>query len=174
MEFMSNLLLAAATLGAAAYCVVLSRRLKALASLEGGMGSAIALLSTQVDDLSHSLDAAREASSKTRSRLDAQTTRAEAVARKLELLVASMHDLPEDPPRDPGSNAVARHPAAATPPQTAALRSARPPSPWPASAGRRAPLGEPDEGQDDDAPLKAPARARVLRRRQTAQAAESR
>ena len=186
MEFLSDLLLAAATIGAAAYCVVLSRRLKALGSLEGGMGSAIALLSTQVDDLSRSLNAAREASGKTGARLDAQAARAEAVARKLELLVASMHDLPDGPPRDPGDDGSPQPPlgsaVSGSKPalfRSTGLRSARPPSPWPASAGRRAPLNQPSDPEDDAHPdsgekASAPSRGRVLRRRPSAQTAESR
>lgn len=126
MQFVSDLFLAAASLGAAIYCVILSRRLRALGSLEGGMGSAIAVLSRQVDDLTRSLKSAQEAAGRAAGTLDGQTDRAEAVARRLELLVASMHDLPEDRPQPP-----------------------RAPSPWPADAGRRMPEPppEPDTGQ---------------------------
>jgi len=110
MDFLSDLLLTAAALGAAAYCYVLSRRLKALASLEGGMGSAIAVLSSQVDELTQLLNTAKDAAGKSGKSLEQQSVRAEAVAQRLELLVASMHDLPSAPP-----------PA-----------SSRPPSRWPA------------------------------------------
>lgn len=174
MQYLSDLLLTAAALGAAAYCFVLSRRLKALASLEGGMGTAIAMLSAQVDDLSRSLKAAQETAGRTGGRLEGQTARAEAVARKLDLLLASMHDLTEDPPA----------------PATAAPRAAGPraPSPWPAEAGRRtapvaprapapasfapatfapAPFPSTASPDDDDGPAHEPAaRTRVLRRRQ--------
>ncbi len=148
MEFLSNLLLTAASLGAALYCLVLSRRLKALASLEGGMGNAIAVLSAQVDDLARTLKAAQETATRTGGRLDDQTGRAEAAARKLELLVASLHDLPEE--------------AAAPRPEAPRAPSAWPPSPWPAEAGRRnAESFAAPQANAEDAP-----RARVLRRRQ--------
>ena len=42
MNYLSDLLLTAAALGAAVYCAILSRRLKALGTLEGGVGGAIA------------------------------------------------------------------------------------------------------------------------------------
>ncbi|WP_417626198.1 hypothetical protein [Pararhodobacter aggregans] len=150
MEYLSDLLLTAASMGAATYCVILSRRLKALGSLEGGMGSAIAVLSAQVDDLARSLRSAQEATGRAGGRLDGQTARAEAVARKLELLVASMHDLPEDAP-----------PAPRAP-------SPRPPTPWPGETLRRSihPVEALAEDPADD-PAEPPQRARVLRRRQT-------
>lgn len=113
MQFFADLLLATAASGAALYCLVLSRRLKALGSLEGGMGSAIAVLSRQVDDLTRSLKAAQDTAGRAAGALDGQTERAQAVARRLELLLASMHDLPATPPSP-----------------------ARAPSPWPAEAGR--------------------------------------
>jgi hypothetical protein len=95
MEFLSDLFLGSAAIGAAIYCFVLSRRLAALRSLEGGMGNAIAVLSSQVDDLGRMLTATRDAAGTAGTRLDTQTERAEAAARRLELLVASMHDLPQ-------------------------------------------------------------------------------
>lgn len=119
MQFFADLLLAAAATGAALYCFVLSRRLQALGSLEGGMGSAIAVLSRQVDELTRSLKAAQESASRAAGTLDGQTDRAEAAARRLELLVASMHDLPASP-------------------------AVRPPSPWPVETGRRAPEPPPE------------------------------
>lgn len=164
MQYLSDLLLTAAALGAAAYCVVLSRRLKALGSLEGGMGSAIAVLSSQVDDLSRSLKSAQEAAGRTGGRLDGQTARAEAVARKLELLVASMHDIEDPAAADPlPAQATFRAAAAARSPAPAP----RPPSPWPGGGLRRAqpvPDGDPVEAEGEHEPAQ---RARILRRRQT-------
>ena len=78
MEYLSDLLLTAAALGAATYCAVLSRRLRALGALEGGMGSAIAVLSAQVDDLARSLKSAQEATGRAGGRLEGQTARAVA------------------------------------------------------------------------------------------------
>jgi len=95
MELIADILLGAGALGAAVYCLVLSRRLAAFTRLESGMGGAIAVLSAQVDDMTRALDRARGAASSSAEGLEGRTRRAEQVAERLELLLASMHDLPE-------------------------------------------------------------------------------
>jgi hypothetical protein len=102
MEFIANILMIAGTFGAAIYCYVLSARLKRFATLETGMGGAIAVLSAQVDDMTQALDSARAAAVGSAASLEALTGRSELVAAKLEILMASMHDLPE-----PGSASTA-------------------------------------------------------------------
>ena len=96
MELVADILLIAGALGAGLYCVVLSRRLNRFMNLEDGMGGAIAILSSQVDDMTAALESARTASASSASSLEGLTGRAEGVAQRLELLVASMHDLPVD------------------------------------------------------------------------------
>lgn len=127
MDVVSDLLLAIGAFGAAAYCMVLSRRLRALTALDSGLGAAIAVLSAQVDDLTRTLAAAREATQGTSGRLSAQTERAEATCRKLELLVASLHDLPAAPESEAAApDAVATAPSAGgahVPPLERAARS---------------------------------------------------
>ena len=98
MTLVSDILMSLGAFGAAIYCFVLSSRLKKFTTLENGMGSAIAVLSAQVDDMTKALDRARAAATGSASSLDGLTTRAEAVAMRIELLLASMHDLP-DPDR---------------------------------------------------------------------------
>lgn len=100
MELISDILLLAGSFGAAIYCHVLSTRLKKFTTLESGMGGAIAVLSAQVDDMTMALDRARGAANGSAESLEALTARGETVARKLELLVASLHDLP-DPAKPP-------------------------------------------------------------------------
>jgi methyl-accepting chemotaxis protein len=95
MEFIANILLIAGALAAAVYCIVLARRLRRFNDLEAGVGGAIATLSTHVEDMTKTLAAARKASAGSAETLRELTDRAEAVARRLELLVASMHDIPE-------------------------------------------------------------------------------
>lgn len=95
MDLIADILLMAGSFGAAIYCYVLSSRLKKFTTLETGMGGAIAVLSAQVDDMTVALEKARGAANGSAESLDALTVRGEAVARKLELLVASLHDLPE-------------------------------------------------------------------------------
>lgn len=95
MDLIANILLGAGAFGAAAYCYVLAGRLKKFSTLESGMGSAIAVLSAQVDDMTRALEKARTAAASSASTLETMTVRGEAVATRLELLLASMHDLPE-------------------------------------------------------------------------------
>lgn len=111
MDLIADILLVAGSFGAAVYCYVLAGRLKRFTTLETGMGGAIAVLSAQVDQMTVALEKARGAANGSAESLEALTARGEAVARRLELLVASLHDLPEpatrpqappaeDPPED--------------------------------------------------------------------------
>src|SRR6056297_3548221 len=99
MEMIADILLAAGALGAGLYCFVLARRLSRFNDLENGVGGAVAVLSAQVDDLTRTLQAARGTASESTRSLEGLTERAEDVAKRLELMVASMHDLPETPRR---------------------------------------------------------------------------
>ncbi|MFN0113993.1 MAG: hypothetical protein ACKVPY_04875 [Paracoccaceae bacterium] len=95
MELIADILLGAGALGAAAYCLVLSRRLRRFSTLENGMGGAIAILSKQVDDMTHALEKAQATSGEAAARLDRLTGRGEAASQRLELILAALHDLPE-------------------------------------------------------------------------------
>jgi hypothetical protein len=101
MALIADMLMAAGAFGAAIYCYVLSGRLKKFAALESGMGGAIAVLSVQVDDMTRALAAAGTAATGSVNTLDTLTRRAETVAAKLELLMAAMHDLPQERPAAP-------------------------------------------------------------------------
>ena len=94
MEVIADILLITGAATAALYCIVLSRRLKRFNDLEKGVGGAIASLSLQVDDMTKTLDAAKSSAQGSNESLSGLTQRAEDVAKRLELLVASMHDLP--------------------------------------------------------------------------------
>lgn len=94
MTLIADILLVAGALGAALYCMILSRRLKRFNDLEKGVGGAVAVLSVQVDDMTKTLERARIAASESTSSLESLTGKSEDVARRLELLLASMHDLP--------------------------------------------------------------------------------
>jgi len=106
MELIADVFLAAGAFGAAVYCFVLQRRLTRFNQLENGMGGAIAVLSAQVDDLTRALTAAQGAAALSTRRLEELTARADAAAIRLELLVSSLHDLPDpedrtaEPPAD--------------------------------------------------------------------------
>lgn len=98
MSLIADILLVAGALGAGLYCMTLSRRLNRFNSLEGGMGNAIAVLSAQVDELTKALEQARNGAQDSSRSLTELTARSENVAQRLELLVASMHDIPASPP----------------------------------------------------------------------------
>jgi hypothetical protein len=100
LELIADILLIAGALGACCYCVVLSRRLKRFADVESGVGGAIATLSDQVDQMTAAIGQAQTSAEASSQSLESLTRRAEDVARRLELLVASMHDIAEaEPPR---------------------------------------------------------------------------
>ena len=165
MQYITDLALGFAALSAAAYCMVLSRRLRALSRLDGTMGSAIAVFSAQVDELSRALQAARHSSEGARTQLESQTSRAEAAARRLELMLTALQQPDGAPDRidprgtDPrGFSAVEAYPAQ---PLTSASAVA-PDLFWAKHADHAASTddtGQRDLGQPD------PARPRVVRRR---------
>jgi len=94
MDLIADILLIAGALGAAFYCIVLSRRLNRFNDLEKGVGGAVAVLSAQVDEMTKTLERAQRSATGSTTTLETLTTRAEDVAKRLELMVASMHDIP--------------------------------------------------------------------------------
>ncbi|KMK68852.1 hypothetical protein [Puniceibacterium sp. IMCC21224] len=94
MDLIADILLVAGALGAGLYCFILARRLTRFNDLESGVGGAVAVLSAQVDDLTRTLAAAQKTAGASATSLTQLTARAEEVAKRLELMVASMHDLP--------------------------------------------------------------------------------
>lgn len=92
MDLIADLLLIAAALGAAFYCFVLSRRLSALNSAEGGIGAAIGTLSEQVARLEQTLETSRGRAEEIDSQLRETVKRAEDVAAKLSSSVPPQPD----------------------------------------------------------------------------------
>ncbi len=154
MEFFADLLIAAGAIGVAAFCFVLSRRLKALGRLDSGIGGAIAVLSAQVDDLTRALKTAQATARDSASQLEAQTRRADAACRQLELLMAALHDLP------PAETARAQRKTTATDPE-AAFPAARPLSRWNTNRLHATTEAE-DVPEPDDAASESPNRAQAL------------
>ena len=95
MDLISDILLASGALGAMIYCFILARRLNQLNDLDKGMGGAIAVLSVQVDDMTKALSKAQDSAALSRTDLLVLTERSEKAAQKLELILASMHDIAE-------------------------------------------------------------------------------
>jgi hypothetical protein len=110
MTFIADILLVAAALGAGIYCFILASRLKKFNDLEKGVGGAVAVLSAQVDDLSATLISARNLSKVTNSDMRGLIEQAEKVAQRLELMMASMHDMPDIDARqeEPASSEAVR------------------------------------------------------------------
>ena len=106
MDKIADILLVAGALGAGFYCYILARRLARFNDLESGVGGAVAVLSAQVDDLTRTLAAAQATATDSATSLTGLTTRAEDASRKLELLVASLHDLPDSRRAAPEDDAV--------------------------------------------------------------------
>ncbi|MFL4469485.1 hypothetical protein ACERZ8_06235 [Tateyamaria armeniaca] len=106
MDLIADILLAAGALGAGFYCFVLGRRLNRFNNLEKGVGGAVAVLSAQVDDLTKTLAAAQETAAKSTETLTELTARAEQTSRRIELQMASFHDIPEAAPvKEPAQKA---------------------------------------------------------------------
>lgn len=97
MEMIADILLAAGALGAGFYCFILGRRLNRFNDLEKGVGGAVAVLSAQVDDLNKTLSAAQQTAGHSAATLTDLATRAEEISRRLELQMASLHDIPVEP-----------------------------------------------------------------------------
>lgn len=95
MQLIADIFLAAGALGAAFYCFILGRRLNRFNDLEKGVGGAVAVLSAQVDDLTKTLSAAQITASQSAQTLTDLTSRAEDMSRRLELQMASLHDVPQ-------------------------------------------------------------------------------
>lgn len=98
MELVADIFLGAGALGAGLYCLILARRLNRFNDLEKGVGGAVAVLSAQVDDLTKTLVAAQTTSANAETTLTELTTRAEATANRLELMMASLHDIQDPAP----------------------------------------------------------------------------
>lgn len=109
MEIIVDVAIGSGALLAAAYCMLLSRRLRAFTRLDGDVGQAIALLSSQVDQLTRALSAAESGSAKREHALREQIQAAEHAARRLELLMAA--ERPHSTQRPPSS------PSAVAPPE---------------------------------------------------------
>lgn len=95
LTYGADLLMIFASLGAAAYCLVLSRRLSRLSSFDRGLGGAIAVLSTQVDDMKTALQAAKAGSDGAGQQLSALVRQAQEIGSELELMIAACHDFAE-------------------------------------------------------------------------------
>ncbi len=89
MDLITDGLLIAGTVFAGLYCWVLSGRVRALKSLDSGLGGAIVTLTRQIELARTTLDEARRTSGDSARALDEIVTRSEGAARQLRLLLAA-------------------------------------------------------------------------------------
>jgi hypothetical protein len=95
LSYVTDLLLVTASLGAAAYCMVLSRRLSRLGSFDKGIGSAIAVLSAQVEEMKAALGEAKAGSDGAGRQLKDLVRQAQDISAELEMMIAACHDFAE-------------------------------------------------------------------------------
>lgn len=94
MELIADILMVAGALAAAFYCLILGRRLKKFNSLEKGVGGAVAVLSSQVEDLKNTLETAQKTAAASAETLTDLSVRGEDLSKRLEIQMAALHDLP--------------------------------------------------------------------------------
>lgn len=96
LSIAADILMIAASAGAAIYCLILSRRLARLTSFDKGIGGAIAVLSAQVDEMKAALAQARQSSDGVSHHLLDQVRQAREISAELELMIAACHDFAEE------------------------------------------------------------------------------
>lgn len=94
MDVIMDGLLIAAALFAGTFCWVLSRRVRALKSLDSGLGAAIVTLTRQIELARGTLDEARSSARETRQDLAQLTARADAASAQLRLLLMAVERRP--------------------------------------------------------------------------------
>ena len=151
MELISDILLILAAATAGIYCFVLSRRLSRFSDLDKGVGGAIAVLSAQVDDMTRNLQAAQNSAGDSSKKLLEVTERAEDASRRLELMVASLHDIPQpqaatpSPPQPQPRPTAQAQPAAVAPATPTFSPKAVPEAPAPPPEPQVTEAPEPEE-----------------------------
>jgi hypothetical protein len=138
MDLIMNGLLLTATLFAGLYCWVLSGRVRALKSLDSGLGAAIVTLTRQIELARGTLEEARSAARDGRADLSQLVARGDATAAQLRILLAALKDhdpavAPMAAPTTASATAPVAEPAARaadvasapipSPPETADLRA---------------------------------------------------
>jgi hypothetical protein len=96
LSYAADILMIAASSGAAIYCLILSRRLSRLTSFDKGIGGAIAVLSTQVDEMKAALGEAKAGTEGAGTHLQDLVRQARDISRELELMIAACHDFAEE------------------------------------------------------------------------------
>lgn len=96
LSYGADILVIFASLGAMAYCMVLSRRLSRLTSFDKGLGGAIAVMSSQVDEMKAALKEAKSGSDGAGTQLHELVHQAREISSELEMMIAACHDFAEE------------------------------------------------------------------------------
>ncbi|ABD57099.1 DUF6468 domain-containing protein [Jannaschia sp. CCS1] len=96
MTYGADILIIFASLGAMTYCMVLSRRLSRLSSFDKGLGGAIAVMSSQVDEMKAALKEAKSGSDGAGTELGDLVHQAREISSELEMMIAACHDFAEE------------------------------------------------------------------------------
>lgn len=142
----ADILMIAASAGAASYCMILSRRLSRLSSFDKGIGGAIAVLSAQVDEMKAALAETRLGTDDARTHLQDLVRQARDISGELELMIAACHDFAEEAMSVQGAPAPL-HPVDPAPQKL----HTEPPAPQPVFGTRRVVAAQPvfvRHGQD--------------------------
>lgn len=96
LSYGADILIIFASLGAMAYCMILSRRLSRLTSFDKGLGGAIAVMSSQVDEMKAALREAKSGSDGAGNQLTDLVHQAREISSELEMMIAACHDFAEE------------------------------------------------------------------------------
>ncbi|MCS6626554.1 DUF6468 domain-containing protein [Roseibacterium beibuensis] len=113
VTYAADILLFFSSFGAAFYCMILSRRLSRLTSFDQGIGGAIAVLSTQVDEMKSALTEAKAGSDGAGRQLNDLVRQAREISGELELMIAACHDFAEQAIEVQGASGAQARPDAA-------------------------------------------------------------
>ena len=101
MQLVADGILFIAAVVAALYCMVLSARLRKLMQTEGGLGEAIASMSSQVDELNKALASAKTANEASAANLRDEVAAALKASEDLKALIRRAETLPATPVSSP-------------------------------------------------------------------------
>ncbi len=96
LNYGADILVTLGSLGAMAYCMILSRRLSRLTSFDKGLGGAIAVMSSQVDEMKTVLREAKAGSDGAGNQLHDLVHQARDISTELEMMIAACHDFAEE------------------------------------------------------------------------------
>lgn len=103
MDWILNIVTAISATGVGVYCFVLSKRLSDFQKLDGDLGKAVSDMSAQVEKLNLAAHSAHLSADQSANNLSEAITQAEDAAKKLELLISALHDLPHTPSKTPAT-----------------------------------------------------------------------